>query len=546
MTNAILNTPTFLATCYVLGVGLLYAPKYVIGHTPPLHVSIVLGMFLVAGALILARLPRLARARAWLARHSLWILVIVVGLVVAAGAAYLVVQYERFVPWVDSPKLAQALWLTLQGRGIEPVLGLDPPGQMKVHPALLLFLPLYAVVPSHAVFLIARSILMASSAVLLFLIARRHLRADVALLIALGYLFNFTIVYHLTGGYYEFHLFPPLFFLACWFFERQQYLRWLSALFLLGGVREEVGFVLLGFSALAATQGRPRKWWLGALVLGVAWLVFAYEIVAGVSRGEYAYSRVFTGGAQGLGRVLNWTNGLYVYHIALPFLLILPFIGWCSLPVLPVFLGSLYVQYPLAKVAFLHYGIPVISGFSYATARHLARLSPPGNTPHADGLAVAVGLAMLALGLTQTVEHVSYEKSLHPPIGGTLGLSFAQESRVAQDPQVFDAWIGSLNGAIRMIPEGCRASVPQHVIAHLPHQTGMLDYNYERLDSLPDFILWDANVVYPDLRPREPAVRQFVSRHYASIYGRQGVSLYALAGRAATRRDCAARHHLGG
>ena len=145
----------------------------------------------------------------------------------------------------------------------------------------------------------------------------------------------------------------------------------------------------------------------------------------------------------------------------------------------------------------------------------------------------AAAMSMLALGLTQTVEHFWYQKSLHPPLGGSgLGVLVAEGSRVDTDPHAFAAWIASLREATRMIPEGCQASVPRHVIAHVPHQWGFLDYEYEALDASPPYVLVDANikVLGPESKARH--LDEVLQRRYRVAYQKNGVLLYELAGHA--------------
>ena len=528
----VLDRPRWRAAAYVAGVAALYGPTYLIGRTPPLWVTGAVGSLLMLGAMALHQLSSLTAARAWLARHSLSLVLVAGALVCVGSALYTLFQYNRFVPWVDSPKFARALWLVLQGRGIQPVLGLDVPPQTHVTPTLLLVLPWYALMPSHLTLLLVRTVWLCAAAIPLFLVARRLVSGDIALLIALAYLGNFTILYHLTGEYYELQLFPTLFLLSCWWFERRAYGWWLCALWLIGGIREEMGLVILCFALLARLRGVPRSYWLGAMLIGVGWLFFSYELILGLSRGDYAarYHYVFSQHATGLSRLLNRENAQYLYHSGLPFALLLPWLGWSALPVLPVVLGSLLAGYPLAKVSFLAYGIPVATGCAYATVQHLARLTARLAAPQADRCAALLSLLVVTLSLSQTIEHVAYEKSLRPPLDGTLSAPVPLDSPIRRDPESFRRWIAALREAVRRIPDGHQAAAPAHVIAHLPHQPDPLDYGYERLDRLPEYVLVDDNVTDRDLLPRMPAVQRRLRESYQVVYAKSGVVVYSRRG----------------
>ena len=102
---------------------------------------------------------------------------------------------------------------------------------------------------------------------------------------------------------------------------------------------------------------------------------------------------------------------------------------------------------------------------------------------------------------------------------------------IVRDRHAFDAWLASLGEATRLVPEGCRVAVPPHVIAHVPHQWGFLDYGYEYLDEQPEYIMVDRNARY-DSRAREEALLRWLSEPrspYRAAYDKNGVVLYALA-----------------
>ena len=528
--GTILQTPIYRSAIYILVVSLLYLPKGFAGAALPARAWICLGTMLSIGGIALYHLPQLAKARSWFSRYGLGLILVSNVLVIFSAVLYVAFAFHRFIPWVDAAKFAQSLWRILQGEGLEPVLGREFPPPTHVSPTLLLLLPLYALSPSVLTLGVIRTMLIAASSVVLYAVARISLKKDIAALLALAYLFNFPIIFQMTvEGFCETQLFPLLFLLACWYFERQRYVGWLVTLFLIGGIREEMGAVLLGFAVFAFLRGRHWRYWLGAGLLGICWLAFSYGFILGVWKGKYLFYYVFATDTtkSGFSRIFNWQNLVLLYHLGLPFVFILPFLGWSSLPVAPILIGCLYAQYSIAKAPFLHYNLPIVVGFSYATVRHLSLMGSRMVQKHGDALVVTLALMMLTLSVTRTIEHVPYEFSLHLPIGGTLGLPINQDSRILQDSEAFKRWITSLQEASKQVPRGSQASVPPHVVAHVCYQHKPLDYQYMDLESLPDYVLLDDNLTWnPERMERQHKWKHGLGQRYRVVYNENGVALF--------------------
>lgn len=525
----ILERPVSRALAFVLCLGMFYAPKYFVGQVPAVRVSIVLGVLLFVGALVVYKLPRLAWIQDRLSRYSLGLILLFATLMFISTAMYSAFQYQRFVPLYDSAEFAQALWLVLEGTGLRHIFGDPSPSLFHVTPTLLLMLPFYYLFPSVLSLLVIRSALLAAAAILLYLVARMYLTKDMALFIAIAYLLNFTIVYQMTSEFHVMQLFPFVFFLACLYFERRNYVGWIVTMTLIAGIREEMGFVVLGFAALAYLRSMPRKYWIGGLCLGLVWLMFSYEFIFETSAGKYPFRSNIIGTSAGadLSPFWRWQNGLYLYHITLPFLFILPFWGWSFLPVLPIFFGILYVEHQ-AHTPYLHYSLPVVAGFYYAMSRNVSGLVSRLGSPRGDVLAVVLGVALVSLGLTHTFDRILDEKSLHPPIGGAFGLIVAEGSNIGRDTRAFTEWIESLGEATRLIPAGCRAAVPTHVTARAHYQYGPLNWAYD-VESSPEYVLVDENIVQKHLsEPKERLLNEILGARYRSIYHHRGVVLYSL------------------
>ena len=130
---------------------------------------------------------------------------------------------------------------------------------------LLVFLPLYALVPSVYTLLVAKSFVLASSVVVLWLLARDRLESDrLAGLVTLSYAFNPFLWSAWSFDFQEQILIPPLMFAAYYAYQKERHVVFLFLLALVLLTNEFVIFVVAGFavglvlSAVAAGRLRER------------------------------------------------------------------------------------------------------------------------------------------------------------------------------------------------------------------------------------------------------------------------------------------------
>jgi uncharacterized membrane protein len=144
---------------------------------------------------------------------------------------------------------------------------------------LLVFLPLFALVPSVYTLLIAKSFVLASSVVLCWLLAREVLDSDrLAGAVTLSYALNPFLWSAWSFDFQEQILIPPLLFAAYYAYRKEYHLTFLGLLTLVLFTNEFVIFVTVGFVGglvvAAARAGRLRERGLtliGAFVLvGIA------------------------------------------------------------------------------------------------------------------------------------------------------------------------------------------------------------------------------------------------------------------------------------
>jgi len=144
---------------------------------------------------------------------------------------------------------------------------------------LLLFLPLFALVPSVYTLLVAKSFVLAASVVMLWLLAREVLDSDrLAGVVTLSYAFNPFLWSAWSFDFQEQILIPPLLFAAYYAYRRERHLAFLGLLAAVVFTNEFVIYVTAGFTVglivAAARAGRLRERapvLVGAVVLvGVA------------------------------------------------------------------------------------------------------------------------------------------------------------------------------------------------------------------------------------------------------------------------------------
>jgi uncharacterized membrane protein len=206
---------------------------------------------------------------------------------VAAAAFWLVVlalagnRYLTFASTQDQGTFNQVFWNGLHGRFFQGSLSStlsyavirrgEPPDvsyrRLGQHftPALLLWLPLYALWPGAAFLIVLQATLVAAGGLVLYGLARERLEPAVAGLIALAYYAAQGVIGPALSNFHDLCQVPVCAFGLLWALERRRWtLVWILAALLLA-VREDTGMVLIGVGLyLLATRRHPR---LGAALL---------------------------------------------------------------------------------------------------------------------------------------------------------------------------------------------------------------------------------------------------------------------------------------
>lgn len=182
-------------------------------------------------------------------------------------------------------------------------------------PLLALLAPLYWILPDARSLLIAQAVLIAASAVPVFLYALPRLGRVGAHLIALAYLFFWGI--H-SAVEYDFHeiAFVPLFIaLAIYWADLDRWKGCFAALAMLLLTREDLSVFLVFFGVYLLVLRRPRQA-LAAIVAGVTWYAVVVKLLMPQLAGGRAYNHWYYGR---LGSDFPEALGNVARHPGLPF-----------------------------------------------------------------------------------------------------------------------------------------------------------------------------------------------------------------------------------
>jgi uncharacterized membrane protein len=179
--------------------------------------------------------------------------------------------------------MVQAVWWTAHGHPLQMT---NLHGQQisrlaaHVDPILALYGPLWWIWPSPDLLLVTQALAVATGALPVFLLARKHLGSPRAGLgFALAYL-----LYPATGWLTlnEFHpvaLATPLLLFAFWYLDNDRLLPFALCAIAAAACKEEIGLVAAGFGIWYAIS--RRRWFEGGVIaaLGLAWSAIAIAVV---------------------------------------------------------------------------------------------------------------------------------------------------------------------------------------------------------------------------------------------------------------------------
>ena len=246
---------------------------------------------------------------------------------------------------------ALSVWNILHGSIYNSILGIPFLGN-HMQPILFLVAPLYAIFPSPISLLFLQSFVLGLGAFPLYLIARKRIGSDLALIVVLGYLLYPGLAY---TNLFEFHptSFATLFLAVCFYaydFSKLKLFILFSILAMLS--QENVPMAIIGIGFMAWVEKRGLKWVLVPLISGLVYFIPALILMGNFNQGVVQFSNLYQHlGASPLDLIFHPIKSLnyivrpeslsYLFQIFLPVLFI-PVIALVKLlPAIPFFLQHL-------------------------------------------------------------------------------------------------------------------------------------------------------------------------------------------------------------
>ena len=403
------------------------------------------------------------------------------GLVAAGSAAFAaglgalaVLQHRAF--WTgrfDLGNAVQAVWSTAHG-DILSVTGL--PGvqisRLGAHfePILAAFAPLWWVWPDASLLLVCQAVAVATGAVPVYLLGRKHLGSDWAAAgFALAYLLQPATQWLVLDDFHAVALATPLLLWGFWFLDEDRLASFAAGAFLACLTKEEIGLVVAAMGLWYML--RPGRRWAGGAIAagGLAVTVVALAIViphysiSGGSRFEGRYEHV--GGSPSgiletlvtdpgaiIGAATHGRDFAYLAHLLLPLLLLPLLAPLAALTAAPELALSLLSDTRTQTSIHFHYTAGALPGLMVAAVLGAARLRRRyawARRPEGRAIVVSGLVTGIVLGPLPVWSHV--------PLGSDLA---AREHVVGRHADVAER-------ALTLVPPGAPVSATNTLGSHL-------------------------------------------------------------------------------
>ncbi|MDE3088907.1 MAG: DUF2079 domain-containing protein, partial [Chloroflexota bacterium] len=183
--------------------------------------------------------------------------------------------YQAFGSYPDFGDFDQSLVSLLQGGSIGSVVNFS----RRFNPVMFVLVPLYVLWRDPRSLLLLQSLGIAAALFPLYWIARRQIGRLLALVLALSYLLSSSVHGVNNPVFYEIKLAIPLFAFAIFFLLRERYVPFLVCIGVSLLLKEEVGFVVIGFAAFIFFVQRKRLLGLSIAISGAALALFVIEFL---------------------------------------------------------------------------------------------------------------------------------------------------------------------------------------------------------------------------------------------------------------------------
>jgi uncharacterized membrane protein len=383
---------------------------------------------------------------------------------------FLVVRdhYLRFrLGRYDLGNMVQAVWSTAHGRTLEVTNGATGEQMVRlgshVDPILALLTPFWLIAPTPLTLVAVQVVAVSLGALPMFWLARRHLGSErVAAILALGYLAYPWVAWTAVDVFHPVTLAIPLFLFCIWYLDSDRLVAFALCGVLALACGELMGLALAGLGLWYALARDRRLAGFVIAVAGAAWTVVAFSvIVPAFSTGSsvfYGAYETVGGSPSGIVRTAftdplvivsaatSWHDVLYVFLLAAPLgglFVLAPGLAAVALPQLS---ANLLADWTSATDPRAHYVAAVLPFLLAAVALGLARLSATGRLRGA--------VLVLTLSVVSSV-------MVGPWPGAIAGTP--DFYRTDTSP----AFLGALEHAVALVPEGAAVSATNRVASHL-------------------------------------------------------------------------------
>lgn len=265
---------------------------------------------------------------------------------------------------------ALTVWNIAHGSIYNSILGIPFLGN-HMQPILFLTAPIYAIFPHPETLLLLQSLFLGLGAFPLYLIAKKRIGSDFALIIALGYLLYPGLAY---TNLFEFHptSFATFFLILCLYaYDSEKIRLFIFSSLLAMFSQENIALAIIMLGAMAWIERRSLRWVFIPIILGSVYFIPALLFMSYFNQGTVQFSSLYSHlGANPIDVILNPLIPLrfilrqeslsYLYQIFLPILFI-PFLALIKLfPAAPFFLQHLLSLRPSDLSINYHYTAEII------------------------------------------------------------------------------------------------------------------------------------------------------------------------------------------
>ena len=451
--------------------------------------------------------------------HRPVFLIVFVILYALGFSAIVITQYHSFQNFnsQDLGLYNQIMWNNLRGHFFES----SASGSNFVthnSPFWLLLTPFYAVWPSPEMLLFLKSAFLAFSAFPLYLIAKKILEKNAALILTCGFMFYPFFAAQNLAAPHEVCFLPFFLLFAFYFFQQEQFGKFMLFLLLSLFVKEHIALVAIAFGVYAFFQKRKSFWVAAPIVLGVAWGIFSLWIMHHFqqiyhidkdpawlienikNRFLRLQNNTWTVSPEGwkTANLTHWFNLTFVYQLVSPLAIFLPFLSPLFLLGMPELIINLLsdrlIFFPMA-----HYHLVVSCFLFVSTIASFQKLSDwlPKNLKISR---YAFQKILCTLTFFSIISHY---------------ILWVEEVKIIKNP----LYVQTMKEALRIIPRNVSVSVPEQILCHVSSRPDYFNLADKRFG---EYILTTHHYIDTE----ENALKEILNKDYRRVFSKDGIEVF--------------------